>query len=84
MRLSECILEDDFIYLVRPFQNIGNLCQAFKSSKINQLTEGEMRDGAYDICQALNSIHSVGFLHGDVRPQNIFLHQAKKGGRKQL
>ena len=43
-----------------------------------------MRDGAYVICQALSTIHSVGFLHGDVRPQNIFLHQAKKGGNKQL
>ena len=78
MRLSECILDHDFIYLVRPFRNSGSLCQALKRENITQLTEKEMRAGTYSICQALNTIHSVGFLHGDVRPQHIFLHSVGK------
>ena len=73
MRLTEYIIEDDFIYLIRPFYNQGNLCEAIKSFNVNQLTEDEIRERAYTLCQALATIHSVGYVHGDVRPQNIFI-----------
>ena len=78
MRLTEYIIEDDFTYLIRPFYNLGNLCEALSSYKVNQLTENEMLEGAFTLCQALNTIHRVGYVHGDVRPQNMFVDGRRK------
>ena len=66
--LSEHILDSDFIYFVRPFYKFGNAVDALKSSKINQLNENELRDGARALSFALSTIHTLGYLHGDVRP----------------
>lgn len=78
MRLTEYIIEDDFTYLIRPFYNLGNLCEAVSSFRVNLLTESEILEGAYTLCQALDTIHRVGYVHGDVRPQNIFMDGRSK------
>lgn len=84
MPLREHIIDDGFIYLVRPFYDHGNVLEFLKTrqSRTRQLTEQEMRRGARTLCQALNTIHKSGFVHGDVRPQSIFLQAAtpRKGG----
>ena len=67
-RLSEYMVDDDFIYLIRPEFNRGNLIHALHTSKTNLLTERELSKGAKRVCKALKAIHKVGYLHGDVRP----------------
>ena len=55
--LTEHIIDDAFIYLVRPSYNCGNILKALKSCKLNQLSEHELRRGAPIIFSALNTIH---------------------------
>jgi len=74
--IFEHMIDDDFIYVVRPYYNRGNVIEAMKKSKINLLTETEIRKPARSICKALGDVHKTGFLHGDVRPQNILLHKS--------
>ena len=83
MPLREHINDDGFIYLVRPFYDRGNVLEFLKNpqSPTRQLTEQEMRHGARTLCRALNTIHEFGFVHGDVRPQSIFLQAATPGKR---
>ena len=57
MNLLDYIIDDEFIYLVRPRYNRGNLFQALALQKVTKLTEQELNYGAYTICQALNTIH---------------------------
>ena len=61
-------MDDDFYYFVRPFYNLGNICELMTESKINLLTERELSVGARTLFKALLTIHKSGFLHGDVRP----------------
>ena len=46
------------------------------------MTEKELRPGALTLCNALSCIHKAGYLHGDVRPQNIVQHDSGKKGAK--
>ena len=78
MRLSEYIVEENFTYLIRPYYNLGNLCDTLANCRVNQLTEEELRYGARAVCKALNTIHKAGYLHGDVRPQNVFLNRSSR------
>ena len=64
----EHMIDDDFIYIIRPYHNRGNLIEAMKNSKIDLLTESEIRQPARSLCKALEVVHKVGYLHGDVRP----------------
>ena len=75
--LTEHIVDDDFIYLVRPSYNFGNVLEALKSLKINQLNEKELRRGAPILFSSLNIIHKAGYLHGDMRPQSILVNRSK-------
>ena len=68
LTLSDYIIDEDIIHLVRPRYNRGNLIQALFLVNIFKLTEQELRSGAYTIFTALSTIHKVGYLHGDVRP----------------
>ena len=86
MGLSECIIDEGFIYFVRPLYNRRSLCSKLsRDAFFRQLTEQELHRGARTLCKALYTIHWVGFLHGDVRPQSIFLHKDdKRGGKLKL
>ena len=69
-------------YFVRPFYTYGNVIQALTHTKENKLSEKELRDGARTISLALNTIHRLGYLHGDVRPQSLFLRKGKHSSGK--
>ena len=79
MPLSEHFTDDAFIYLVRPHYSHGNLLQAMKIMRVNLLAEKELKSGAKPVLSALNSIHEAGYLHGNVRPQSIFIHRSDCG-----
>ena len=68
LSLSEHILDENFICLVRPFYKFGNVVMALNNLKMSQLNENELRDGARTLSLALSTIHTLGYLHGDVRP----------------
>ena len=78
--MYEHIVDKDFIYLMRTYWNRGNLIEAMIATQSNVLTEEEIRKPVRNIFQALSAIHKVGYLHGDVRPQNIFIHQSTQTG----
>ena len=82
MPLFEYFSDDEFIYLVRPRYNHGNLLQAMKNMRVNLLTEKELKIGAKLVLSALSNIHKAGYLHGNVRPQSIFLHRSDSGEKK--
>ena len=85
MGLSECIFDEEFIYFVRPLYNLRSLCSKFSGDTFfRQLTEQELHRGARTLCKALYTIHWVGFLHGDVRPQSIFLHGDESAGKLKM
>jgi len=70
----ETIVDDEFIYIVKPYCNKGNLIDALNNYRTRLLTERELRGPAKRISQALKIIHETSYLHGDVRPQSILLH----------
>ena len=82
LSLQEHILDREFIYFVSSFHQYGNVIQELTRSKISQLNENELRDGARTLSLALNSIHKLGYLHGDVRLQSIFLRKDKHSSDK--
>ena len=41
--------------------------------KAAPLTEGEFRNIAHSVLGALDAVHAAGFVHGDLKPENIFL-----------
>ena len=85
MSLSECILDEAFVYFVRPLYNFRSLdSKLYSDNFFRQLTEQELYKGARTLCKALNTIHRVGFLHGDVRPQSIFLHGDESAGKLKM
>ena len=82
--LTEHIIDDDFIYLIRPSFNCGNVLEALKNYGVNQLTENELRRGAPVFFGALNTIHKAGYLHGDVRPQSLLINRSKDSDKIKL
>lgn len=57
IKMCEHIVDENFIYLARPFWNHGNLIEAMNNDKINLLTEKEIGKKAKYICSALEAIH---------------------------
>ena len=55
--MCEHIVDENFIYLARPFWNHGNLIEAMNNDKIGLLTEKEIGKKAKYICSALEAIH---------------------------
>lgn len=31
------------------------------------------------LCQALKKVHNEGYIHRDIKPDNIFMHKTEKG-----
>ena len=84
MSLSEYFMDADFIYFIRPFYNLGSLSNLMASSKLDKLTERELKVGARFFFKAILTVHRAGFLHGDVRPQSIFLNRSTESGKMTL
>ena len=76
IEMQEFLIDDKFIYIVRPFQNRGNILKVMKDHRINLLNESEIRSFVKPIIRTLMAIHQAGFLHGDIRPKNIFIQKS--------
>ena len=73
----EQIEEGDYIYLVSTLMNRSDLANFMQSRKVICLAEEELRGPARRITNALKSVHGAGFLHNDIQPCNIYLHEHK-------
>ena len=71
VEMQEFLTDDQSIFIVRPYQNFGNILQVMESRRIKLLSECEIRNFVKPIIKALMAIHQVGFLHGDVRPKKF-------------
>lgn len=47
--------------------------------RMGPMTPQRCREVFVPICDVLNEAHKVGIIHRDIKPKNIFLHQARQG-----
>ena len=69
--------------MVTPFSSHGSICELFKKRFIRFLTEDELAEHAHAIFSAVKAIHSKGYLHRVIRPDNILVNY-KQDGRVQV
>lgn len=50
-----------------------------RSCNVPCLTESEIVLGAHCIIDGANSLHKEGFVHGQIRPDNMLVHRDKNG-----
>lgn len=70
-RTYECDRQDNVWYVVTDYVRGINLKERIK--RIAPLQTSAAVDIAIAVCEALDCAHKQGFVHGDVRPQNILV-----------
>lgn len=65
----------DFLFIIYPWFPNGDLVTFINKNKI---TESVLRNIAISILKALNVLHSNGYIHGDVKPENILVRNKKE------
>lgn len=70
--LSACIMADTSV-LVLPLYHCGTLLDLINSQPF--VTEVSALAFVADILRALSALHSIGILHGDIKPDNMFMRE---------
>ena len=60
---------NDRYIIVTPYYPLGDLAK-----NLPNVTIGSLRVHAREILEAINELHSSGIIHGDIKPQNVFVH----------
>jgi serine/threonine protein kinase len=87
VKLVEVLEEKDFTYLVTAWMPLSNLQNKIERGLDKYLVESEICVPLMQVAAALQHIHSLGFTHNGVKPENIFLDQkdrVKLGGFSQV
>ena len=72
--LSACILADTS-FLVLPLYHCGTLLDVINSQPVT--SEASALAYVADILLALSALHSIGILHGDIKPDNLFIREQR-------
>lgn len=69
-----------FLYLVYEHTpRSRDLYQSIISKEFTHFTEKQIINLMYDICEGLQYLHSIGFLHLDIKPENILIVEYEEG-----
>jgi len=64
-------------YLVMPYK-AGETLETRAQEHSGPLPEDELREIALSAAEALEAVHSAGYLHGDLKPSNLYLQNDKQ------
>ena len=70
--LSACIMTDTS-FLVLPLYSCGTLLDIINSQPF--IAEASALAFVADILRALTALHGIGILHGDIKPDNMFMRE---------
>ena len=70
--LSACIMTDTS-FLVLPLYSCGTLLDIINSQPF--IAEASALTFVADILRALTALHGIGILHGDIKPDNMFMRE---------
>jgi len=66
-------IEHDHFYLVTEFAAKGSLCRLYDHIPREEVEEDEFCRIIENVANALRAIHSLSFIHFDVKPENILI-----------
>lgn len=67
--------ENEYIYLVTPYVKEGTLADWL--NKGGRLGAADVGPFFQQLCGALSYAHSLGVVHGNLKPSNIYLHEGR-------
>ncbi|HZC08122.1 MAG TPA: protein kinase [Ktedonobacterales bacterium] len=67
--------ENEYLYLVTPYVQAGTLADWI--AKGGRLGAADVGPFFQQLCGALSYAHSLGVVHGNLKPSNIFLHEGR-------
>ncbi len=67
--------EGDYVYLVTPYVKDGTLASWI--AKGGRLGAADAGPFFQQLCGALSYAHSLGVVHGNIKPSNIYLHEGR-------
>ncbi|ORD99778.1 CTRO [Hepatospora eriocheir] len=73
VRALQCIQDDIYIYFIMDFIPGGDLMNLFIGK--NSTSEEEVRFYAAEAAYAIHKIHECGYIHRDIKPDNIFIKE---------
>ena len=79
VELCDVVEMADAVYVVMERIEGPDLAEHIRSQPGGKLTEAEARTLFRHLLAALRHAHARGFLHGDVKPENVRLRESKTG-----
>jgi Protein kinase domain len=68
-KVLDYFIQDDQQYLVQKF--VDGVCLAQELTELGSFQETKIRQLLNDLLLGLQFLHTAGFIHGDIKPQNI-------------
>src|SRR6185437_11483349 len=66
---------NEYLYLVTPYVEAGTLANWINTG--GRMGPSDVAPFFQQLCGALSYAHSLGVVHGNLKPSNVFLHEGK-------